>query len=235
MPFAWLTEKAASIAFIWVSSALLAFGVVRKGWARLPLFLSVSFVIAARAAELSPLLAAGLCLPAVTTVFAAKPNLGLALLAASVRIRPVAYAAVGGIVLLVASLVIAPWWPTVWLPIVMSTAQHSFPIAQHGGFLVLLALLRWRRSDARLIVALACIPQTLYWYEGLYLLLIPATFRQSLLLSLISSTGFLVERTMVGWRPNEPYEHIGLLLIAFLYLPATVLVLRRPNEVAPLC
>ena len=235
LPFAWLPEKAASIAFIWVSTALLAFAVVRKGWYRLPLFLSVSFVIAARAAELSPLLAAGLCLPAVGLVYAAKPNLGLALLTASWRLRPAVFAAAGGCVLLAISLVVAPWWPRVWLSIVTSTTQHGFPIAQPGGFLVLLALLRWRRPEARLIVALACIPQTIYWYEGLYLLLIPATFRESLLLSLISSTGFLVERTMVGWRPNEPYVHIGLLMIAFLYLPATIMVLRRPNEPAQLC
>ena len=176
------------------------------------------------------MLAAGLCFPALALFFVAKPNIGGALLVAAGSRRSWIFAAIGGACLLAISLVLLPSWPPTWLRNARTSVYSDFPIAQWGGPVVLLALLRWRRPEARLIVALACVPQTVYWYDGLYLLFIPRTFLESLLLSLMSSVGFLVERTLVGWQPDVPYKYAGELIIAFLYLPATFLVLRRPNE-----
>lgn len=229
IPFAILREIYAATAFVGVSSGLLAYSITRDGWYRLPLFLSSSFVIAARAAQWSPLMTAALSLPALGWAVAAKPNLGLALLAFAKSRRAVIVAAGGGVVLLIVSLLLLPHWPADWFHNVSTVDQFTIPITRWGGVLVLLALLRWKRPEARLIVALACIPQTAYWYETLPLLLVPATLRESLILSLASAIGFVVERALVGNQPNAAFHDVGTLMIAFVYLPATVMVLRRPN------
>lgn len=229
IPFAWLPELLAATAFVGVSAGLLAYAITSGGWYRLPLFLSSAFVIAARAAQWSPLITAALCIPALAWVLAAKPNLGLVLVVYSRSSKPLKIALIGGALLALLSLALLPGWPVDWLSNVRSVDQFTIPITRGGGVFVLLALLRWRRPEARLIVALACVPQTAYWYEALPLLLVPATYRESLSLSLISSLGFLLERHLVGNQPDVAYHDVGTLMIAFIYLPATLLVLRRPN------
>lgn len=229
LPFAWLSELLASTLFVAVSAALLAYAVTADGWYRLPIFLSSAFVIAVRASQWSPLMTAALCLPAAAWLLAAKPNLGLTLIAYTRSTTAIKVAVIGGAVLLLASIALLPRWPAYWIANVRSVDQFTIPITRGGGIFVLLALLRWRRPEARLIVALACVPQTVYWYEALPLLLVPATFRESLILSLTSSCGFLLERQLVGFQANVPFRDVGTLMIAFVYLPATLMVLLRPN------
>lgn len=228
LPLAAFPEKLASVLFVSVSAALLAYAVTKTGWHRLPLFLSASFVVAAKAAQWSPLIAAGFCLPAVAWVFACKPNIGMAALAAMPSRSAVRTAIVGGVVLSAISFALLPSWPADWLAALRSAGHMSAPITWPGGVLVLLALLRWRRPEARLIVTMACVPQTPNWYEALPILLVPATLFQSLVLSLISSLGFLYEWLL--YRPNATYVDIEPLMIALVYLPATLMVLRRRNE-----
>jgi hypothetical protein len=231
MPFALLPQLPAIVAFVWISTALLAWGITADGWYRLPLFLSSTFLIAAWAAQWSPLLTAALCIPSLAWIFAAKPNLGLALLASATRVQTIRVALVGGAALAVISLVIYPGWPLEWLAALRTASYIHSPILLPGGLFVLLALLKWRRPEARLIVALACVPQTNSWYEALPLLLIPATYRESLLLSLVSSLGMLFQwQFMTANSEIEFNRTVGILMIAFVYLPATLLVLLRPNR-----
>ena len=231
IPLAMLGELPAAVLFVWISTALLAFSITADGWHRLPLFLSSAFVLSARRVQWTPLLSSAMHLPSLAWVLIAKPNIGLALLLAAPSRRTVIVAVVGGAGLALASLLILPQWPAEWLESVKSTTHTRAPITQTGGFLVLLALLRWRRWEARLIVALACVPQTLYWYDVLPLLLVAQTFRESLLLSLVTSSGFLFDMLVVDDGSALPsYRRFGPLLIAFAYLPATLLVLRRRNE-----
>jgi hypothetical protein len=229
MPFTWLPELLAAAAFVGVSAGLLAFAITSGGWYRLPLFLSSAFVIAVRGAQWSPLMTAALCIPALAWVLAAKPNLGLVLFAYARSSRSLKIALIGGALLVLLSLAFLPSWPVDWMSNVRSSDQFTILITRGGGVFVLLALLRWRRPEARLIVALACVPQTAYWYEALPLLLVPATFRESLSLSLVSSLGFVLERHLVGNQPDVAYQDVGTLMIASVYLPATLLVLLRPN------
>lgn len=231
LPLALLSELSAAVVFVWISTALLAFSITADGWHRLPLFLSSAFVMSIRRVQWTPLLTAALQLPSMAWVFIAKPNIGLALLLAARSRRTVTVALVGGAALALASFLILPHWPAEWLEAVGSATHTRAPITQRGGFLVLLALLRWRRWDARLIVALACVPQTLYWYDILPLLLIARTFRESLLLSLVTSSGFLIDMALVTDDDfTVPHKRFGGLIVAVAYLPATLLVLRRPNE-----
>ena len=231
MPLAFLRELPAAVVFVWITTALLAFAITADGWQRLPLFLSVAFVISVRRVQWAPLLTAGMHLPSLAWLWIAKPNIGLALLLAFRSRKTMVVAVAGGLLLLAVSLLILPRWPVEWLAAV-GTAHHTeAPIAQPGGFLVLLALLRWRRWEARLIVALACVPQSLFWYDTLPLLLVARTFRESLILSLVSSLGFVLDLLFLqDLEIQAYYDRFGALLIAVAYLPATLLVLLRPNE-----
>lgn len=230
LPLALLSELSAAVVFVWISTALLAFSLTADGWHRLPLFLSVAFVMSVRRVQWAPLLTAAMHLPSLAWVLIAKPNIGLALLLAARSRKVVAVAVAGGAALMVASLLLIPTWPMGWLEAVGSARHTEAPITQPGGVLVLLALLRWRRWEARLILALACVPQSLFWYDVLPLLLVATTFRESLILSLVSSTGFLFEMFLLDDTDILAYyRRFGALLIAVAYLPATLLVLRRPN------
>ena len=100
-----------------------------------------------------------------------------------------------------------------------------------GGLFVLLTLLRWRRPEARLILFLACVPQVGSWYELLPLFLVPVTMQESMALVISSSLGFLLYYQFGAGRSElEINQQIGALMVAFGYLPAVIMVLRRPNE-----
>ena len=231
LPFAWMPEFIAAAAFVWVSTALLAFGVTRNGWDLLFLFPSSAFIVAARAAQWSPLYSAAFCLPFLGFLLAAKPNVGGAFLLASDSRRLVISAIAGGLVLSAISLMLLPAWPKSWIGTLSQASHLTAPILTTGGFTVLLTLLRWRRPEARLILLLACIPQTGSWYDALPLLLVAATRRESQVLSLTSSLGFLLIRFIVHGQPEAAFNReVASLMVAFAYLPATIVVLRRPNE-----
>lgn len=236
MPFTLLSQWAATLLFVWISTALLAYAITADGWYRLPLFLSSAFIIAASAAQWSPLLSAALCIPSLAWLLAVKPNLGLALLASASNERTVKVAIVGGALLLAVSLIVYPAWPAQWFHAIQSVKTMHAPILLPGGVFVLLALLRWRRPEARLIVALALMPQTNSWYEALPLFLVPATFRESIILSAVSTTGgawwqvLFGQEFIAGHSEEELGRITGILMIAFVYLPATLFVLHRPNE-----
>lgn len=230
LPLAAFPLLTASMLFVWISSFLLVYAVTAEGWQRLPMFLSVGFVIAVRAGQWSPLLTAAFCIPSLAWVFAAKPNIGLALLASTPSLRALKTAVFGGMALTIVSLLIYPAWPIHWFGALKTSGNMNAPITLPGGVFVLLALLRWRRPEARLIVALACVPQTNSWYEALPLLLVASTLRENLALSLVSSFGFVFGRFVSNFTYIEIGRTAGILMVAFAYLPATLLVLLRKNE-----
>jgi hypothetical protein len=101
-----------------------------------------------------------------------------------------------------------------------------------GGPLTLLALLRWRRSEARLLAALACVPQSTVMYEGLYFLLFPRTIRGVMVFTLVSWAGAALQGRIAAAAASTPalQWYVGNVLVVLFYLPALVMVLRRPNE-----
>lgn len=232
LPFGLLSEQAAAIVFMWLSVFALAFALTADGLYRLPLFLSSAFVIAARRGQWSPVFTAAILWPGLAWIYVCKPNIGIALLASSSTWRAVKTAIVGGAIILVLSLILLPSWPREWLDAV-ATARHTpAPITRQFGFLIALALLRWRRPEARLLLALACVPHTPAWYDVLPLLLIPSSFRESLILSFVVSCGFVYELAWPITATNivGVYHRLGNDLVLFAYLPALIMILRRPNE-----
>jgi hypothetical protein len=234
IPLSFVPETIAAFLFVALSGALLAYAVTRDGWYRLPLFLSWPYVIAVSYGQWSPLYTAIACLPSLGCLLAAKPNVGFAIFAASSSRRLVTSAIIGGSVLAALTFMLLPTWPMDWLESLRTQTRVDAPITRLGGLLVLLALLRWRRPEARLLVALACVPQTIEWYETVPLLLIPNTFRQSLVYSVILSLGFFLPPHIIPVGSEEQmHAQDGSLMIAIAYLPATVMILRRPNEGSP--
>jgi hypothetical protein len=230
IPLAGLPLLGAVAVFVFLSCVLLAYGVTALGWHRLALFCSMPMVFALLLVQWSPILTATWLLPPLAFLLAAKPNIGLALLASSDSLRVFRWAIGGGLALLAISLALDPGWLGEWLRWV-GQAEHRPPILRWGGPLVLLALLRWKRPEARLIVALACVPQYAYWYEVVPLMLVPVTRTETYVFSLVTSLGWMLEGTIKAPPTAEGiHQVVGALMVAFAYLPAVIMVLRRPNE-----
>lgn len=187
-PFAPFTIAVAGGAFIGLGSALAAWGVARTSMVRAPLFLSAPFILAVNLGQWSPWIVAGLLVPALSWIWVAKPNVGLAAWLTRPSWRTAA--AIAGILL--ASLVIDPHWPTRWLVNLGGREEKFIPVLRPGGFLLLGALVAWRRPEGRLLLFMSLVPQALYYYDQLLLWLIPRTLRQSLAFSLYSILAFLV-------------------------------------------
>jgi hypothetical protein len=196
---------------------------------------STCFANAVYNAQWSPLLAAAFVILPLNLFAVAKPTIGLALFVA----RPTRWALWGGIALLALSFVLQPAWVGAWRAALNDTSlvggggfPYRPPASLPGGLIVLLALLRWRRPEARLLVALACVPQTLLPYEAVYLFLIPrGAFQAGIMLVASYVVSF--------WWVSFEYADVDLAtfiniyaagIVAFLYSPATIMVLCRRNE-----
>jgi len=158
-----------------------------------------------------------------------KPHIGLALGAS----RLSKWALFGALAVLLAASVVDRQWPAEWLHAVGLSPHHHAPIAHwYGGPLLLLFALRWRRREARIGFALACVPQLLLFYDQLPLALIPQTDgerRTFVWLSWAALVGWVATNLNVGPRTLDVRDAAPW-IIAFIYLPSLVMVLRRPNE-----
>jgi hypothetical protein len=230
LPFAAFPQIQATLAFVFASAALLAYSITRDAWYPLLMCTSAAFLIAAGAAQWSPLLTAAMGIPALAFFFAAKPTVGFALaVGGSNRVR--GFALIGGVVLLAVSIVMFPRWPFAWYESLSTATQVAPPLLRLGGITILIVLLKWRRPEARMIVALACVPQTGSWYEILPLFLIPANATEMMILVGISSVGYLLQDSIMTATNETQYnQQVGALMVALAYLPAVMLILRRPNK-----
>lgn len=232
-PLLALPLAAARYVFVFLGAALLAWGVTRTDWHHLPLFLGAPFVVGGMACQWSALLTAAICLPALAWVYAAKPNLGLAQLIAYPSPRGLGMAAAGTLMAVALATVIAPSWIREWLGLTrvsMETLNTEPMLLAPGGVLMLLALLRWRRPEARLTAALTIVPLSVVSYSYLPLALVAETRIQSLSLALLSWGPWLVPVAMDVITPDVGSRTLmKVLYLLFQFAPALVLVLRRPN------
>lgn len=231
VPFALLPLVAARAAFAGVSAALLAWAVTRDGFGRLPLFISISFVTGVELVQWGNLLTAAMLMPTLGWLAVAKPNLGIAMVAHSRSNRELAITAAGALVLIAASFAIRPTWAHEWLAHLDKAPQFRPLITRPLGLVPLLALLRWRRPEGRFLAALAFVPRTPTFYDHVFLFAAARTFRESLALTVGT---FAVFFFMAMYTPFPDLDvRLELLTkgsVWFVYLPAVILVLRRPNE-----
>ena len=229
MPLAILSMHGAALVFTFVGSAVLAYGITRDSWHRLPMLLSAAFVDSALGAQWSPLLVASIFIPALACFASAKPQLGVAVLSGVRSRQGVVAAAIGAIFFLGLSLVLEPGWISEWLQAV-STAEHMrSPILQPPGFLIPLVLLRWRRPEAWVIFLSACLPMTLMWYSFLVLLAFPRSYREACVLSVVSSLGYGIVNVVNELQPHDLQTGriIWGIVVCTTFLPAVISVLRR--------
>lgn len=227
VPFTVLSAAGASMLFSAIAAALLVWVFTRNAPYRLAAVLSFSFYYAAAISQWSPLLIASVLIPGLGFLLVVKPTIGLALW----LYRPHWQAVAGGTLLLLVSLVVRPEWPLEWMQTFGAGSHIRGPITMLGGPLILLALLRWRRPEARLLVALACVPHTTLLYEALPLFLVPASWGQSLALVALNWVAQIAVITL------QPYDSLAdrarmsaTVSVALLYLPCLIMILRRPNE-----
>ena len=227
-PIAHLPVAVSGGVFLGISSALLAYGIARDGYHRLPIFMGAPFLMAISLGQWSPLITAAALEANLGFAFAAKPNLGLA----AWLYRPNARAILGGLAIVSLSLIVLPSWPIDWYHNITSRPEKFAPIRTGIGPLLLLAAIRWRRAEARLLLAMACVPQALFFYDQLILGLIPRTFRQSLIFSLATFACLLTWFHRL--KPGDLYVQQAIPYAMALYVVALVIVLlpsAEPNSV----
>ncbi len=214
---------------LWVAIGVCSFTLLilaRYSYARLPAVMSGAFLMAVSLAQWSPYLACAVMTPAFAWVLSGKPNVGIAAAAAS---RITRLAILLGAIPLVVAFAWRPDWVMAWRASLHS-AEHFHPlILRPGGLLIVLALLKWRRPEARWLIALACLPGTPGAAEALVLFAFPMTFRQCLSLALLTHVpNFLMLRA--HFDTFQAFTDRGaILMLAFVYLPALVAILMRPN------
>lgn len=229
IPFALIPPVVASTLFSAVSIGALAYLLTRDGYQRLPILLSACMMDAARAGQNSPLLTAAMLSPALFWVAAAKPNMGLVMCAATASRKALVVAIGGGVVLLALAFALNPDWLQHWRQSLRTTWHMRTPVLSFGGPLLLLALTRWRRSEARFLVASACVPHSLALYDLLPLGLTARTFRESLAFTVLSLFALLLYDR---YTLNDPSRAATILNLT-MYLPCLAAVMLRPNDGAP--
>jgi hypothetical protein len=233
-PLALLPLTAAQGIFIGVSTAALAYLLSADGWWRLTVLLSPSFFVAAMFAQWTPLICAAVLAPWLAWVVLVKPSVGFVPIVTTTKRRDAIVATIVGAALLAISFCIQPHWFTNWSSQLNGGPQLSF-VGTPLGWLLLLAALRWRQRDARMLLALAIVPHTITVSETLYLLLIPRTFRDVLVFCILSWLVYAFQRANLPALP-EPAATAALCrtmrlpILILMYLPALALVLSQPNR-----
>jgi hypothetical protein len=229
LPVAMFSAPVAAAVFTAGASGALAFLLTAGGLGVLAVFLSAPFVLCVVAGQLTAALVAASLVPAAQGLLVVKPTIGLALLAA----RPTRWAIIGGAILCIAAFVVLPSWPREWRDAVAGSPYYHAPILRgFVGPLLVLAALRWRRPEARILLVLACVPQLLLFYDQLPLALVPRSERERLVFawsSWLAYVGWVVTSSHGAFQVVDLREAAPWVLV-LVYLPALIMVLRRPND-----
>jgi hypothetical protein len=142
-------------------------------------------------------------------------------------------AILGVSVFLILSLVILPSWPRDWwMAWPLDNTRWVPPILRPFGFLLLLAALRWRSPEGRLILALAFIPQSTLPHELVPLALIPGNLLEMGIyvvgswIAVASAAGLLhLSHGGAGWTGTS-----WPVTLSAVYLPMLYLALRRQTS-----
>ncbi len=184
LPLGLLPLETARMVFVGGGAALFGYAVGRERPYLWPTFFGLPFLVSARSANWPPILTAAMLLPTLGWLAAVKPNLGVAMLASARGKRDVLVILGGGAVLLAASLAVNPRWPWEWRE-ALAASEHFRPLlVRPGGVVMLAALLCWRDPDARLLLALAVVPQTGFFYDSLPACLVARNRKQAAIIAL---------------------------------------------------
>jgi hypothetical protein len=234
LPLAAFSEGVAVFLFVAIGVGSFLWAVTENGWSGLWTLASLNLQHAVYIAQWSPLLGGAFAIAPLSALLIAKPTVGAAVFAA----KPSVWAVAGSLVLIVLAFVLQPGWWHDWRHAIEGATlgaagrfPYTAPVTQPGGVLALLALLRWRRPEGRLLAVLACVPQTTLPYEGVLLYLVPRGWRQMLTLTALGWCTSIFVRTV--YQPAGLTQTVlayGPTMTTLLYLPCTIMILRRANE-----
>jgi hypothetical protein len=237
-PFATVpTAPGASGIFMVVSAAAFAWALLGNGPGAWIGFFSAGMYLAAEVVQWTPLHAGAYALAPLGVFLVVKPHTALPIFLA----RPSWWAVAGAIATATTAFALDPSWVTHWRASLAVGGAHfgtsatgfpySAPVFLPGGFVALAAVTRWRRPEARLLVALACVPQSLILYDTVPLALVPRGWKESTVFTALS---YAVLTYLVRGKPWPSYADRavagGEMYTLLLYVPLTLMVLRRPNE-----
>jgi len=216
-PFVKLPPSMAAGIFFGISSGLLAFGLTKDGYQRLFVFLAYPYWAAVLTAQWSPLIAASAFFWWLLPATMAKPQIGLPVFLTYVGKRGI----LACLFVALLTLLWMPQWPLLWIK-QMGYYEHFVPMLVAPGFLLPLALLRWRERDARLLALTALVPQR-WFFDAFVLWLIPKT-RREILFTVLFSWGAGLWR---WYHLPRSFAEVGRWDVIFIYLPMLALVLLR--------
>ncbi|HJZ77657.1 MAG TPA: hypothetical protein VKE51_38275 [Vicinamibacterales bacterium] len=228
-PLAWLPLRWVDPLFVACGFGLFTYALTRQRLLTPPLvaLVSIAALMTLQTSQWSLLLTGAALLPACGLILIAKPTIGLALFAAFPRRR----IAIGCAVVLALSVLARPLWIIDWRATLASVPHVVAPITRLGGPLLLLAALKWKRADARLLLGMACVPHTTVPYETIPLFLIPQTWTEAWGLWALGVLAYIGQWATGPYASQEAYWTGGARwIVAVMYLPCLLMVLRRPNE-----
>lgn len=226
LPLAPLPPRTAAMIFVGVTTAASAYVLSRRRLETLLLFASAPAVFAWCWAQWAPLLLIQ-GVAAWTVIFGiGKPQVGAVMFAYRPGWRGFGFAATAAL----ATLLWSPTWPLDWLRgswrAPGEVTEHAGALFAPGGFLLLAAAWKWRDPRARLMLALTIIPNRLWFYDQLYLGLVPDTPGRRLLWvasSWVAAGGWALAR---HWTAGEATFALEALIVGLVYGPALVFVLK---------
>ncbi len=184
--------------------------------------LSGAYLFAMRSGQTTPLMVAASLIPALGFLLAVRPNTSAPLWIA----RPSLVTLLGAGVFLGLSLMVLPSWPwDWWLALPADNSGLIPPVLRPLGLVLLLAGLRWRTPEGRLLLAIAFMPQTTLPYELVSLALIPANRFEMGVFVVGSWIAVTAAELHFGPGPAAGW----LVTLGAGYLPMLYLVLRRPS------
>jgi hypothetical protein len=189
---------------------------------------SGAYLLAMWNGQTTPLMVAAALVPALGVFMAVRPNTAAALWIAWPSLRTLVAAGLA----LILSLVVLPSWPwDWWLALPLDHTAMMPPILRPFGFILLLAALRWRLPEGRLILAMAAVPQTTLPYELVPLALIPANrlemgiYVAGTWIAVAAAEGLQLSESMVQWNVMG-----WPVTLCAVYLPMLYVVFRRQKS-----
>jgi hypothetical protein len=177
LPLTPLPDRFAMTVFVGLSACVLAYSLTKRGWEALLVCASAPFFWACLYGQWAPLVLVAALTTAAAPLSLCKPSLGLAAFA----YRPTKRGALLIAIVLLGSFSVVPTWPWDWRAN-LAQAFHRPPLwYPYGGLVLLLAGVCWRQPAGRLLLIMASVPQSYWFYDQVALALVAPTTRLRLL------------------------------------------------------